>query len=392
MPGSTTRRRRNGVAALTVCAVIACVGVPGSARAAQHDPGVPQLQRRLADANASLKKTAAKANDALEAAQLAAFDHTQAAADLAAKQAELAAARGQVAARGDVIAEYAASAYRSGSQPALGQFALLFGSQPERLIRRAETLNRVSAHQRETLRRAAVEVRQQQLAAAAAALAAKRARQTAMDSAKARSVADRLVLEQQRSVVAIAGRLQDAQQAASLRRQRLAQAERASRLGRRAEEQRGGVDTHSGGSGGGGAICSGSSAGGYRNGRLPARALCPLWGAQGHRLRSDASAAFRGLSQAYAAEFGRSMCVTDSYRSYFEQVDVARRKPDLAARPGTSKHGWGLAVDLCGGVQSAGSPTHDWLRSNAGRFRFFHPSWARGNGGPFEPWHWEFAG
>ena len=52
------------------------------------------------------------------------------------------------------------------------------------------------------------------------------------------------------------------------------------------------------------------------------------------------------------------------------------QKPALAAVPGTSNHGWGLAVDLCGGIQNFGTPHYTWMKANAGRFGFLHPDWA----------------
>jgi LAS superfamily LD-carboxypeptidase LdcB len=67
-------------------------------------------------------------------------------------------------------------------------------------------------------------------------------------------------------------------------------------------------------------------------------------------------------------------------------------KPWLAAVPGTSNHGWGTAVDLCGGVEAFGTATHLWMLENAPAFGWFHPSWAKPGGGRPEPWHWEFAG
>ena len=61
--------------------------------------------------------------------------------------------------------------------------------------------------------------------------------------------------------------------------------------------------------------------------------------------------------------------------------------------PGTSNHGWALAADLCGGIQVDNSPEHLWLLDHAAEYDWFHPSWAMaGGGGPFEPWHWEYAG
>ncbi len=131
--------------------------------------------------------------------------------------------------------------------------------------------------------------------------------------------------------------------------------------------------------------------GGYPNGLIPPSALCPL-GAPGHSLRCDAAAAYRAMSAAYAAAFGGPLCITDSYRTYAGQVRLYGEKPALAAVPGTSNHGWGLAVDLCGGIETFGTARYAWLAANAGRFGFLHPTWADPGNGREEPWHWEYAG
>ena len=128
------------------------------------------------------------------------------------------------------------------------------------------------------------------------------------------------------------------------------------------------------------------------NGFLSEATLCPLAVGGGHRLRTDAARAFDRLSAAYAASRGTELCVTDSYRSYAAQVDVFKRKPTLAATPGRSQHGWGLATDLCGGIQVFGSPAHEWMRAHAGQFGWVHPRWAQRGGSKPEPWHWEYVG
>ena len=138
------------------------------------------------------------------------------------------------------------------------------------------------------------------------------------------------------------------------------------------------------------ALCTGSS-GGYANGFLDAAALCPLDGATG-RLRSDAAAAFNRMTAAHRADRGSGLCVTDSYRSYAGQVSVFRRKPALAAVPGTSRHGLGVAVDFGCGVERFGSSSYRWMKANAGRFGWIHPSWAEPGGSLPEPWHWEYVG
>jgi hypothetical protein len=141
----------------------------------------------------------------------------------------------------------------------------------------------------------------------------------------------------------------------------------------------------------GGAGCHGSSTAGMANGNLDPAVLCRLWRAPGHRLRTDAAKAFARMSQYHLTTQGTPLCVTDSYRSYSEQVDVYRRKPDLAAVPGTSNHGWGRALDLCGGVQTAGTAAYRWMKRNAPQFGWHHPAWAEPSGSKPEAWHWEFG-
>ncbi|PIE27409.1 MAG: hypothetical protein CSA58_04465 [Micrococcales bacterium] len=138
--------------------------------------------------------------------------------------------------------------------------------------------------------------------------------------------------------------------------------------------------------------CQGADTSPYGNGQAPLSALCPLWSAPGEHLRADAAYAFNMMSMEYARTFGQPICVTDSYRPLAEQVAVKIAKPYLAAKPGTSNHGWGIAVDLCGGINRFGTPQHVWMQNNAGKFAFHHPSWAQAGGSKPEAWHWEFAG
>lgn len=129
----------------------------------------------------------------------------------------------------------------------------------------------------------------------------------------------------------------------------------------------------------------------YPNGLRPASALCPLYAAAGESLSRDAAMGFNAMSKAYQEASGSALCVTDSYRSYAEQVAVKLARPGLAAAPGRSQHGFGLALDLCGGVQSFADPAHLWMQRNAPLYGWFHPAWAGPSGVLPEPWHWEFA-
>lgn len=131
--------------------------------------------------------------------------------------------------------------------------------------------------------------------------------------------------------------------------------------------------------------------GGFANGMIPTEALCALAGVSYHALRCDAAHAYDAMSAAYAKRFGSPICITDSYRSFAAQVTLYGQKPSLAAIPGTSNHGWAMAVDLCGGIESFTSPEHDWMVANAPKYGWLHPDWARQGGGREEPWHWEFG-
>lgn len=133
--------------------------------------------------------------------------------------------------------------------------------------------------------------------------------------------------------------------------------------------------------------------GGYSNGKLPLSILCtPAWAASHHKVRCDANKALAELNAAYRARFGVNLAITSTYRTYDQQVALKLAKPTLAATPGTSNHGWALAVDLGGGIQTFGTAQHNWMRANANRFGWFHPSWAQTGGSLPEPWHWEYAG
>jgi LAS superfamily LD-carboxypeptidase LdcB len=124
---------------------------------------------------------------------------------------------------------------------------------------------------------------------------------------------------------------------------------------------------------------------------IPAAALCAVSPGSAQRLRCDATVAFRLLNSAFAARFGRRLTVSDAYRSLAEQQQLHAVKPALAAVPGTSNHGWGLAADLAGGVEHFGTAEHQWMAANAPRFGWQHPEWARQGGSRPEPWHFEFG-
>ncbi|EYR63901.1 D-Ala-D-Ala carboxypeptidase [Actinotalea ferrariae CF5-4] len=126
------------------------------------------------------------------------------------------------------------------------------------------------------------------------------------------------------------------------------------------------------------------------NGQIPQSDLCSLWDPD-HALRGDAAVALSELNLNFRAAFDRDLCLTDSYRPLSVQRRLAVTKPGLAATPGLSNHGWGLAIDLCSS-ETASADAMAWLRTNGPVFGWENPAWARrGGSGPYEPWHWEYV-
>jgi zinc D-Ala-D-Ala carboxypeptidase len=119
----------------------------------------------------------------------------------------------------------------------------------------------------------------------------------------------------------------------------------------------------------------------FGNGRIPATALGQV-GDTRHKLWTPAADSLTRL-MADARRDGVTIGITDSYRPYAEQVDLAKRKGlysqgGLAARPGTSDHGWGMAVDL-----DLNSQAQAWMRANGPKYGFVENT-------PREPWHWAY--
>lgn len=78
------------------------------------------------------------------------------------------------------------------------------------------------------------------------------------------------------------------------------------------------------------------------------------------------------LAKAGLGTFG----ITDGWRSLSAQVDLKKRKPTLAATPGRSVHGIGLAADL-----NLTSKQQKWLEANGAKYGLARL--------PSEAWHWQ---
>lgn len=107
----------------------------------------------------------------------------------------------------------------------------------------------------------------------------------------------------------------------------------------------------------------------------------------GGRLWPEAAATWNAMRAAFIADGGepdhfRPGGPASSARSIPQQRFFYANRPPAAAVPGTSNHGWGVAVDI---------PFPDaqaWLRRNAHRFGWSWDEGARVG----EPWHWRYVG
>ena len=129
----------------------------------------------------------------------------------------------------------------------------------------------------------------------------------------------------------------------------------------------------------------------YPNGDVPDTALCAADVGGLQQLRCDAAVAYRLMSAAYTTQTGSTLCLTDTYRSHHGQEQLYKTKPGLAAVPGTSNHGWGVAIDMCGGVERFDTAEHAWMVEHGPTYGWTHPSWAAAGGTRPEPWHFEYS-
>jgi len=135
--------------------------------------------------------------------------------------------------------------------------------------------------------------------------------------------------------------------------------------------------------------CAGQPRSMGANGQLKQSDLCTLWDGT-NKLRGDAASSLAELNLAFKARFGHDLCISNGYRTIAEQRVLKSEKGGLAALPGRSNHGWGLAVDLCPTETSGRS--YDWIKENAAIYGWENPAWALpGGSGPYEVWHWEYT-
>ncbi len=350
---------RDGDAANSVLALPAAGAAEGGANAVRQSPG-EQVARLPHDVD-GLRKAAEAGSRELADATRRWIDQTERAKDAKAaagavhkeaRAAAITAARAR-----EQLGIVAAAQYRH-LDPG---WALALTEDPTNALRDAEVLDRVG--------------NQQAARVTALVLVQTRADQLVRQAADLAKSADAAVAELVAQRQALMGRTNEITKALTAALDRLEEQRRASRAAERSKVPG----------------CSPEDDyKSYPNGLIPRDALCPL-PQPSHRLRADSAIAFWQLNDAFIEHFGRSICVTDSYRSLAMQRDLYIRKPVLAAVPGTSNHGWGLAVDLCGGAENYGTTVYRWLDEHGDEFGWDNPSWARPGGSKSEAWHWEYT-
>jgi len=389
LAGRVVRHRCRRVAAAAIAVLAAATLIPvatgGSAFAANAQPPTAQqlaaLKADAAGVQARLSAGAKKLDVAR--AQLAQLQSKASTATAAADKldAKLALLRRQ-------ISQFAGDLYENPMPDMITR--VLSDGDVDRSIQATQLLKFANGSRTEVLRQVAVDGQQ------AKVLRATAAQNVAAADAVQKSISQQVKALQAESAKA-AARLQAAQVAYQKEQARLAAERAAKAKAARDQAARAAAARRAAALATGSAIamsdCQSRGGypsgpwGGYSNGLIPSSELCAIIG--GGRLRPDAAIAFNKMSQAYARTFGHAICVTDSYRGYAAQVAVFRKRPSFAAVPGTSNHGWALAVDLGCGIQNYGSAQYRWMTAHAGAYGWVHPSWALSN--PFEPWHWEFG-
>jgi LAS superfamily LD-carboxypeptidase LdcB len=123
----------------------------------------------------------------------------------------------------------------------------------------------------------------------------------------------------------------------------------------------------------------------YKNGYIPQNQLTLVHGFRVSSLIAGNLNNLLNAAQKAGVWNGRDAWATGTYRDYATQVRlyddwIHGRRSSPAAKPGTSLHGWGLAIDF----NNSNAALIRWLHANASRFGLYNL--------PGEPWHYSVNG
>ncbi|MDA0567347.1 M15 family metallopeptidase [Streptomonospora sp. S1-112] len=391
-PGRARRAAALGLCLAAVLSAAAHAHPPAGATEARGASGRPESS--AAELTSRLAAVRARLDDLQADADAAVLDYAEAADRLAEARSDSESARraaDRAAGRGedarDDAARYAAAAYKGAELGPAAAWSTARG--PQEVLDRSAYLAVVGGRRADTVATAGAASTVAQTLAERAEEAEEERADAAEEAREARDAALEAVAGQRDALAGVIAEQTDLELRLARAGGTAGQPEetRAAALERASAAASAGAGPAS--SAAAGEPCTASGAADHPNGRIPESALCPL-PQPGEMLRADAAAAFIRLDGEFRERFGRPMCVTDSYRPYAEQVRLFHEKEaGMAADPGTSTHGRGIAVDLCGGVEEHGSPEHAWMLRTAPQHGWHNPEWARGG---FEPWHWEYTG
>ena len=132
---------------------------------------------------------------------------------------------------------------------------------------------------------------------------------------------------------------------------------------------------------------------GTQNGRIPDELRCEIPWAAPETILCEALPSLERLNEMFRAEFGVQLEINDSYRSLESQQALRGRARRNAVRPGTSNHGWGLALDLGGEVKNYYTDEYQWMRDHAPALGWINPDYLKPESYQrvMEPWHWEYV-
>jgi hypothetical protein len=141
------------------------------------------------------------------------------------------------------------------------------------------------------------------------------------------------------------------------------------------------------------------------NGELPANLIAKL-DFSSIKLEKHAAKQLNAMNKEFKAKFGVDIAMSGGNRSFdvqnsifdwahYDKTGKARKigtnGGTAAAKPGTSQHGWGLAIDTSN-MGDKGSAKFDFLEAIGGKYGWVNPGWAKGSGAGHEPWHREYIG
>ncbi len=132
-----------------------------------------------------------------------------------------------------------------------------------------------------------------------------------------------------------------------------------------------------------------------KNGKVAQKMLVAIgWDKEKTLIAAPALKDLNQLNAAFKKKFGRNLDVDLAYRTRATQdaywVELG---PYIAARPGTSNHGWGTAIDTPETYHySFRGKYHKWLKMNSKKYNWVHRKILE-EGSPYaEAWHFDYVG